>query len=83
MSEKKDWSQVDKRIRARKPSWTKEEQAALDASLNSLPDLSDQAEIIEMAQPALDAEDPPEEEAAAEAGEEAAAPVEAVATDLN
>jgi hypothetical protein len=83
MSEKKDWSLVDKRIRARKPSWTKEEQADLDARLNSLPDLADQAEVIEMAQPALDEEDPPQEEAVAEADDAAAAPADAAALDLN
>ncbi len=67
MSDKTNWAEVDKRIRARRASWTNEEQKALDAGLNKLPDLAEELEIIDIPQPALGT---PAEEEEAEAGAE-------------
>jgi len=72
MSDETNWAQVDKRIRQRKPMWTKEEKAALEAGLNALPDMAEQYEVIELAQPAIGNGE--EEEPAAEAEGEQAAP---------
>lgn len=53
MGSKFDWAAVDKRIRARRPSWTKDDAAALAAGLKKLPDAADKAESSEVPQPAL------------------------------
>jgi hypothetical protein len=53
MSKKPNWAEIDKRIRGRRPSWTKEERGQLESELNKLPDLSDKFDFVEVAQPAL------------------------------
>ena len=53
MSKKTNWSEIDKRIRNRKTSWNADELKELDASLKRLPDLSEQADTLDVTQPAL------------------------------
>jgi hypothetical protein len=53
MSKKTDWATQDKRIRARRAYWSKEDVTALDSALAKLPDSADGAENIELPQPAL------------------------------
>jgi len=53
MGRKLNWAAVDKRVRARRPSWTKEDAAALAESLKKLPDAADKAEPSAVPQPAL------------------------------
>ncbi len=53
MSDKTDWASMDKRIRDRKISWSKDEKKALDDGLGKLPDLAERVEVIDIAQPAL------------------------------
>ena len=53
MSKKVIWAEVDKRIRNRRTDWTTEELKALEGTLKKLPDLAEDAEIIQTAQPAL------------------------------
>ena len=55
MSKKTNWANVDKRIRER---YTKDA-AAVQASLDSLPDLADACEAIDLEQPALIREEEP------------------------
>jgi len=50
---KKNWAQEDKRIRRRRTDWTNVEAEALQKELDKLPDLAEQAETIDLAQPAL------------------------------
>ena len=52
-SKKVNWAALDKRIRGRRTAWTKDELNALETQLNKLPDLADNAEQLELAQPAL------------------------------
>ena len=66
MSKKRNWAEVDKRIRDRRNDWTAEELAEVEASLKKLPDLAEQAEIIDIAQPSLAKAEEPAEESAAE-----------------
>ena len=70
MSDKTDWASMDKRIRDRKISWSKDEKKALDDGLGKLPDLAEQVEVIDIAQPALGSSQ--EEEAEGENAESAA-----------
>jgi len=53
MSDKTDWASMDKRVRDRKITWSKDEKKALDDGLGKLPDLAEKIELIEIAQPAL------------------------------
>ncbi len=53
MSKKVNWAEVDIRIRDRRTDWTKDELEALEKGLGKLPDVADNAEEIELAQPAL------------------------------
>ena len=53
MSDKTDWASMDKRIRDRKITWSKDEKKSLDDGLGKLPDLAEQVELIDIAQPAL------------------------------
>lgn len=53
MSKKPNWAEVDKRIRARRPSWTNEERAELEKDLMKLPDMTDKFDYVELPQPAL------------------------------
>ena len=53
MSKKINWAKIDKRIRRRRPHWSKEELAALEAGLGKLPDNADNAETIDTPQPAI------------------------------
>ena len=53
MSKKVKWAEVDKRIRARRPSWTNEEREELKKGLEQLPDLTDKFDYVELPQPAL------------------------------
>ncbi len=53
MSKKVNWAQVDKRIRGRRPIWDKADLEALESGLKKLPDMAEQCEIIEVAQPAI------------------------------
>lgn len=53
MSKKVNWAEVDIRIRDRRTDWTKDELEALEKGLGKLPDVEDQAESIEIPQPAL------------------------------
>ena len=53
MSKKIDWATQDKRIRARRAYWSKDDVTALDTALAKLPDLADGADTIELPQPAL------------------------------
>ncbi len=53
MSKKTNWATVDKRIRERRATWSKEERAAIDASLNKLPDLTEQCDTSEVLQPVV------------------------------
>ncbi|MEM9697012.1 MAG: hypothetical protein AAGA56_31040, partial [Myxococcota bacterium] len=73
MTEKKNWAEVDKRIRDRRPTWTKEEKDALEQQLQSLPDVADQAEAVSIVQPVFAAEQPAEGDA--ESTEETPPPV--------
>lgn len=66
MSKKVNWAEVDIRIRDRRTDWTKDELEALEKGLGKLPDLEDQAEAIEIPQPALAQ---PEEEGEGEAAD--------------
>lgn len=69
MAKKPNWADVDKRIRSRKATWSQEDSKALDAGLKKLPDLEEQVEVLDLAQPALLNEDDPEEgEGSAEDG---------------
>lgn len=70
MSKKVNWAEVDIRIRDRRTDWTKDELEALEKGLSKLPDVEDQAEAIDIPQPALaQPEDKGEGEAAdADAG---------------
>jgi hypothetical protein len=58
MSKKVNWAEVDKRIRNRRTDWTGEELKALEAALNKLPDLAEEADIVTLAQPALQSTSP-------------------------
>jgi hypothetical protein len=53
MSKKVNWAEMDKRIRNRRTDWSAEELKALDAALNKLPDLAEDADILHVPQPAL------------------------------
>ena len=53
MSKKVNWAEMDNRIRGRRPSWSKDELEALEAGLKKLPDVADQAEIIDVQQPGV------------------------------
>ena len=48
-----NWAEMDKRIRAGRAMWTTPELEKLNQALSKLPDLSDQAEVIELEQPAI------------------------------
>jgi len=61
MAKKVNWADVDKRIRARKATWSQDDTKDLEASLKKLPDVADKAEAIDLAQPALLSDDEPEE----------------------
>lgn len=61
MSTKKNWAEVDKRIRDRRPVWTQQERDELAKGLEKLPDLAEEVEYIDIPQPAL--AQPEEEEA--------------------
>jgi len=73
MSDKTDWASMDKRIRDRKISWSKDEKKALDGGLNQLPDLAENIDVIDIPQPALGStqEEAAEEAEKAENGESA------------
>lgn len=67
MSKKVNWAEVDKRIRGRRRDVTAEEQKNIEAALQKLPDLAEEAEIIDIPQPAVTPEEEePSEEAPAE-----------------
>ncbi len=68
MVKKVIWGEVDKRICARKATWSKEDSQALEADLKKLPDLAEQVDWVDLAQPALEATDDEEEPAPAEEG---------------
>ncbi|MEM6788873.1 MAG: hypothetical protein AAF928_21640 [Myxococcota bacterium] len=53
MSDKTDWASMDKRIRDRRVSWSKEDKSALDAGLAKLPDLAEKVDLVEIPQPAI------------------------------
>jgi hypothetical protein len=70
MSKKVNWAEVDIRIRDRRTDWTNNELEALEKDLGKMKDVADNAEPIEIPQPALaSAED---EDEAAESDEEKA-----------
>lgn len=72
MSKKVNWATVDKRIRNRRRDVSSEEQKGIEAQLQKLPDLAEEAEIIDIPQPAVAVEeDVAEEGAAAPEGEPA------------
>ena len=48
-----NWAEMDKRIRNRRWLWTTPELEKLDQALGKLPDMSDEAEVIELEQPAI------------------------------
>ena len=79
MAKKPNWADVDKRIRSRKATWSQEDSKALEAGLKKLPDLEEQVEVLDLAQPALLNDDEPEEgegsaeDGATESGSDAAA----------
>ncbi len=78
MAKKVNWADMDQRIRVRKVTWSQEEAKALEAGLKKLPDLSDNVEVVDVAQPALsglDTEDgeEPAEDGAAEPSDRAGA----------
>jgi hypothetical protein len=68
MAKKANWAEVDKRISGRKATWSQEDAKASEADLKKLPDLSDQIETVDLAQPALAAKDEEEEQPPAEDG---------------
>lgn len=53
MSKKVSWVEIDIRVRARRGVWTQQERGDLEDALKKLPDLSDEAQVIELPQPAL------------------------------
>jgi hypothetical protein len=53
MTKKVNWAEMDKRIRGRRPSWSKEEAEALESGLKKLPDVADKAVVIEVPQPGV------------------------------
>jgi hypothetical protein len=48
-----NWVEVDKRIRARRPTWTLAEAETLDQGLRRLPDVTAKADTMELEQPAI------------------------------
>ena len=69
MAKKVNWGDVDKRIRARKATWSQEDSKALETGLKKLPDVADNAEPLDLPQPALlHADEPEEGEGSAEDG---------------
>jgi len=75
-STRKPWVDVDKRIRDRLTTWTKDDERELAAGLAALPDVSDKVELIEIEQPAIGSKEA-EEEAAAQEDQSTAAPAAA------
>lgn len=75
-STRKPWIEVDKRIRERLTTWTKDDEQELAASLAGLPDVSAKAEFIEIEQPAIGSKEA-EEEAAAQEDQSPAEPAAA------
>jgi hypothetical protein len=69
MSKKVNWAEVDKRIRNRRKDFSADEMKTVQAALDKLPDLAEEAEIIDIPQPAVA---PPEEEEEGEEGAEGA-----------
>jgi hypothetical protein len=53
MNKKPTWADVDKRIRGRRPNWSKQELKEIEDALKKLPDLADQLDIVDVGQPAI------------------------------
>ena len=69
MSKKVNWAEVDIRIRDRRTDWTKDELETPEKGLGKLPDVADNAEAIELPQPALAQPEGEGEDEAAEGGD--------------
>jgi len=68
-SGKVHWATVDKRVRDRREAWNAGELEELDKQLARLPDVAEQAEIIDVVQPAINPRDGQSEESESTVGD--------------